>query len=85
MPRPSFGGEFDAMFREMVKDIRQTAHESFYGRGEHAGEIGAPLNPTQMMTNNDLGTTAGFDSIVDKYAARGKEKEEPQKGLELGG
>ncbi|HVX12732.1 MAG TPA: hypothetical protein VHC22_16240 [Pirellulales bacterium] len=50
----SFGGEFDAMFREMVKDIRQTANEVFFNHHEHAPEMGTPMNNTPQMTYDDL-------------------------------
>jgi hypothetical protein len=40
-------GTVAAMGREAIKDIRNTVHEIYFGRGEHAGEPGAPLNPTQ--------------------------------------
>lgn len=40
-------GTVAAMGREAIKDVRNTLHETYFGRGEHAGEPGAPLNPTQ--------------------------------------
>ena len=51
---PKFDGELFAMFREAVKDIRQTFNEVMMGHHEHAAEPGAPLNPTQIMTTDDL-------------------------------
>lgn len=40
-------GTVAAVCREGIKDVRGTLHETYFGRGEHAGEPGAPLNPTQ--------------------------------------
>jgi hypothetical protein len=52
--RPKLDAELFAMFREMVKDIRQTFNEVMFGQPEHAAEPGTPLNPTQIMTTDDL-------------------------------
>ena len=38
-------GSLPAMGREAVKDIRNTIHEFFFGRGERGVEPGTPLNP----------------------------------------
>ena len=43
-----------AMAREAVKDIRQTMHETYFGKPEHASEPGTPLNPTMQMVTEDL-------------------------------
>jgi hypothetical protein len=40
-------GTVAAMGREAIKDVRNTLHETYFGQGEHGGEPGAPLNPTQ--------------------------------------
>lgn len=40
-------GTVAAVCREGIKDVRNTVHETYFGRGENAGEPGAPLNPTQ--------------------------------------
>jgi hypothetical protein len=50
----SFGGEFDAMFREMVKDVRHSFNEVMMGHHEHAPEMGTPMNNTPQMTYDDL-------------------------------
>jgi len=42
-----FVAEMQAAGREMVKDVRATAHEAYFGQPEHPGELGAPLNPLQ--------------------------------------
>lgn len=52
--RPTLGAQLDASFRELAKDLRQTANEVFFSAPEHAPEIGAPGNPTQAMTTADL-------------------------------
>lgn len=38
-------GSVAAISRELVKDVRQTFEEVFFGHHEHHGELGAPLNP----------------------------------------
>ncbi|WP_422929664.1 hypothetical protein [Singulisphaera sp. PoT] len=77
---PSFGAQFDAMFREAVKDIRQTMNESYFGQGEHAAEMGSPMNPTPQITTDELRGTGqgqaqnqaqGYDQLLDAQAARG--------------
>ena len=40
-------GTIAAMGREAIKDVRGTMHETWFGKNEHHGEAGAPLNPTQ--------------------------------------
>lgn len=34
-----------AMSREAVKDVRNMFMEVFFGKPEHGGELGAPMNP----------------------------------------
>jgi hypothetical protein len=75
--QPSLGAELKAMGREAIKDIRGTIHESFFGKPEHASELGTPLNPTPQMTTQDLGTVHGsYQATLDAYAARGQEAHE---------
>jgi hypothetical protein len=38
-------GSIPSLGREAVKDVRNTIHEFFFGRGEGHGEPGTPLNP----------------------------------------
>ncbi|MBX3451715.1 hypothetical protein SH668x_003715 [Planctomicrobium sp. SH668] len=65
--QPSLSGQLAAMGREMVKDVRSSVHESFFGRPEHAAEPGTPGNPTQYMINQDLGTVHGnYDHSQDQ-------------------
>lgn len=65
--QPSLSGQLAAMGREMVKDVRASVHESFFGRPEHAPEQGSPGNPTQYMVNQDLGTVHGdYDHSQDQ-------------------
>ncbi len=40
-----FIAELQAMSREAAKDVRATAHETYFGQPEHAQEIGTPMNP----------------------------------------
>lgn len=75
--QPSLGAELKAMGREAIKDIRGTIHESFFGKPEHASELGTPLNPTPQMTTEDLGTVHGsYDEKLDAYKAQGQEANE---------
>jgi hypothetical protein len=53
--QPSFMSELSAMVREGIKDVRATIMESYFGRPEHPGEPGAPLNPTQQVVTDDMG------------------------------
>ena len=52
--QPSFGAQLAAMWREGVKDVRQTINEVFFGKGEHMAEAGTPMNPTQIQVTKDL-------------------------------
>jgi hypothetical protein len=45
--QPTLGSELAAMGREALKDVRQTINEIVFGQGEHAPEMGTPLNPVQ--------------------------------------
>lgn len=75
--QPSLSAELKAMGREAIKDIRGTIHESFFGKPEHASELGTPLNPTPQMTTQDLGTVHGtYEARLDSFAARGQEAQE---------
>ena len=46
--------QFEAMFREGVKDIRQQTMEVFLNHREHSPEAGAPMNYTQHMVNEEI-------------------------------
>lgn len=75
--QPSFVAQIQAMGREAMKDIRGTVHETFFGKPEHASELGTPLNPTPQMTTQDLGTVYGsYESMLDAYASRGAEQQQ---------
>jgi hypothetical protein len=75
---PKLDGELFAMFREGVKDIRQTFNEVMLGSHEHAPEPGAPLNPTQIMTTDDLRPDAfnhdSYERDLSIYANRGDDQ-----------
>jgi len=78
--QPSLGAELKALGREAIKDIRGTIHESFFGKPEHAPEMGTPLNPTPQMTTQALGTVYGsYETQLDAYAARGQVADERNK------
>jgi hypothetical protein len=63
-----------AMFREAVKDIRNTVSQIYFGRSESGGEPGTPLNPTPQLVTQDLGNFRGFDydQKLRQAAERGK-------------
>ena len=72
------GEQFDAMFREAVKDIRNSIHESFFGRPEGAAELGAPGNPTPQLVTEGIkeAQPESFDTMLDNHAARSSEAEQ---------
>lgn len=83
--QPSLGAELKAMTREMIKDVRGTIHESFFGRPEGPGEPGAPLNHTQAEISQDRGVVEGYKTVLDDYASRGSvhgQSRDQERGLE---
>jgi len=75
--QPSLGAQMQAMVREAARDIRSTVHESFFGKPEHASEMGAPGSPTPQMVTQQLGTVYGsYESMLDAYASRGAEQQQ---------
>ncbi len=78
--QPTLGAELAAMAREAVKDVRQTLMESYFGKPEHAPEMGTPLNPTPYETTEERGLT--HENILDRYTARGRGPDEEQQGME---
>jgi hypothetical protein len=74
--QPSLSAELKAMGREAIKDIRGTVHETFFGKPEHASELGSPLCPTPQAVTQELGTVYGsYQSMLDAYASRGAEQQ----------
>jgi hypothetical protein len=69
--QPSLGSEIRAMGREAVKDIRNSIHEVFFGKGEGLSEPGTPLSPTMQEVTMDRDVTGKFNALLDQYAARG--------------
>lgn len=80
--QPSLSGQLAAMGREMVKDVRSSLHESYFGRPEHAAEAGSPGNPTQYMVNQDLGTVHGNYDHSQDHAMSATVEPQPRKELE---
>ncbi|QEL18777.1 hypothetical protein [Limnoglobus roseus] len=81
--QPSLGAELKAMAREAVKDVRQTLNESYFGQGEHAPEMGTPLNPTPYETTQDREASHGsFQDLLQNYSARGRGAEEQNKEMD---
>ena len=68
---PRLAGQLAAMWREGIKDIRQTMNEVFFNQTEHGSEAGTPFNPTQMMTTNELRGDDYRDSLK-QHASRPK-------------
>jgi hypothetical protein len=60
-----------SMWREALKDVRETMNQTFFGQRDGGYEPGTPLAPTQAMVTHDL----GFDAILDLYASRGASRE----------
>jgi len=60
--RPKLMGQLGAMWREALKDVRNTMNEVFFGKSEHMGEMGTPLNPTPHMVTKELGKAGPVDS-----------------------
>jgi hypothetical protein len=63
---PKLTGELKAIFREAIKDIRQTVNEVFFAKGEHAPEAGTPLNPTPQAVTADMGNVYGYRASEGK-------------------
>ncbi len=74
---PKLRDEIFPMLREMVKDIRQTVNEFFFGLHDHAPEPGAPMNPTQIMVTDELRPDAfnREDYDLSLYAGNGVEQD----------
>ena len=62
---PDWRAEFRAIWREALKDIRQTMNQVFFGQHEHAPETGTPLNPTAQVVTNDMGNFHGYGATND--------------------
>lgn len=72
--------ELKAMGREAIKDVRATAHETFFGKHEHASEIGTPLNPPSYEVTAERGNVHGglaekIDERADNSRPRQQEME----------
>ena len=78
---PSLGGQLDAMRRDALTDIRDTFMQTFFGQKEGPGAAGMPLNPTQFMVNNELGT-ASFQDMLDHGAQGTVHGKQQERGLE---
>jgi hypothetical protein len=69
--QPSLTGQLAAMWREGVKDVRQTLNETYFGKGEHMAEAGTPMNPTQQQVTVEQGNFHGYSDLLDQAANRG--------------
>lgn len=63
--QPTLMSELSAMVREGIKDIRATIMESYFGKSEHPGEPGAPLNPTAQVVTAEMGNVYGYGHAVN--------------------
>jgi len=79
--QPSLGAEISAMTREAVKDVRNSIHQAFFGKGEGMGEPGAPMNPTPQEVTTERGT-GSFEAALDRAGSRGGVHGEKEKGME---
>jgi hypothetical protein len=59
---PTISGEFGAIFRGAVRDIRSTFFEAAWGQPEKMSEPGEPLSPTPQITTASL---LGKDKEID--------------------
>lgn len=65
--------ELKAMGREAIKDVRGAVHESYFGKPEHAAEIGTPLNPTAYEVTAERGNVhGGLAEKIDERADNGR-------------
>jgi len=58
---PSAKAEIKAIAIEAMNDIRQTMNEFFFGKGEHAPEMGTPLHPTPQNVDRNMNNNHGYD------------------------
>ncbi len=66
--QPSFAGQLAAMWREGIKDVRQTVNETYFGKPEHMAEAGTPMNPTQQQVTAEQGNFHGYSEMLDQQA-----------------
>src|SRR4051794_39933969 len=71
-------GQFWAMWREGLKDVRGTMHQVFFNQPEHAPEQGTPQNPTSQMVTDQL----GYEAVLASYANRAQASRDHDKGIE---
>ena|SRR5581483_6898954 len=77
---PAAGAEFSAIGREMLKDVRETMHQTFFGQREGPGEPGAPLNPTMQEVTSDREILGDYNQRLDQHAGKAQGQSE-QRGL----
>jgi hypothetical protein len=79
--RPSFSAPLYAALRQGAKELAQ-ALPAFPESVRPVEESGTLGNPTQAMVTQEIGTVQGYNSMLDTYAARGAERDEPDRGME---
>lgn len=78
---PSLGGQFDAWFRQGLKDLQSNLGTAFPQTDRSVTEPGTPGNPTPQMVTEALDPEHG--AMLDNYAARGRGQEQQQEqGME---
>jgi len=79
--RPSFWAPLFAALRQGHKEIAQ-ALPALPDSIRPIEEPGTLSNPTQQMVTEEMGTLRGFDSMLDRYASRAIDRNEPEQGME---
>jgi hypothetical protein len=82
--QPSFSSEIRASAREAIKDIRNTVHETFFGKPEHMPEPGAPLQPTQAEMTKERGVVNSYQAMLEDAASRGAEGQDKEQDRGMG-
>jgi len=79
--RPSVWAELKAMGRQGAKDLHNAVIPAFPQSAHSVDEPGTPLNPTPQMVTQDLGTSQGYQAMLDGYANRGRGQDQ-ERGIE---
>lgn len=79
--RPSLGGQFDALWRQGLKDLQANLIPAFPQADRSVSEPGTPLNPTPQMVTQELGQ-GSYESLLASYASRGEPEQDKDRGIE---
>jgi len=75
-------GELSALGRQGAKDLHNAIIPAFPDSARSQDELGTPLTPTPQMVNEDLKGSRSYDSFLESYAARGRDGQEQERGIE---